>query len=83
MTIHVFPQPEKGMAGNAIEGTQRGGLTARELFAAMAMQGYAANPSDEATPANKDPRVWHAVIAYWSVQAADALIAELAKGPNS
>jgi hypothetical protein len=47
------------------------GLTKRELFAAMAMQGIQANP---------DCSGWaHADIAGAAVRAADALIAELNK----
>ncbi len=46
------------------------GLTKRELFAAMAMQGMLANG---ATYGN------HEEFATWSVKSADALLAELAK----
>jgi hypothetical protein len=50
------------------------GLTKRELFAAMAMQGLCAN---------SDPKIyacgWPALIAGASVDMADALLAELAK----
>ena len=44
------------------------GLTKRELFAAMAMQGYTAN-----TIFHQDN------MAQWCVKCADALLAELAK----
>jgi lactate dehydrogenase-like 2-hydroxyacid dehydrogenase len=47
------------------------GLNKREYFAAMAMQGYLVN---NAKTAIKDEE-----IARWSVEAADALIAELNK----
>jgi hypothetical protein len=47
-----------------------GGLTKRELFAAMAMQGLLATPDYECTPAS---------CAKLSVQYADALIEALAK----
>jgi hypothetical protein len=46
-------------------------LTKREQFAAMAMQGHCANAELTDTPAE--------VIAKWSVEQADALIAELGK----
>jgi len=45
-----------------------GGLTKRELFAAMAMQGMIGDKTLQCDLA-----------AVWSVQAADALLAELAK----
>ena len=45
-----------------------GGLTKRELFAALAMQGMTSNNS---IPVE--------LVAAWSVQYADALLAELAK----
>ena len=48
------------------------GLTKRELFAAMAMQGYLANP-------NVDPDTAVKAYAQHSVTYADALLAELAK----
>jgi hypothetical protein len=50
------------------------GLNKRELFAAMAMQGYRANPHW----AKEDS----GVIAAWSLQDADKLIAELSKAPQ-
>lgn len=53
-----------------------GGLTKRELFAAMAMQGFAADPRFVATSVKSDPPVTAAKIAVlW----ADALLDELAK----
>jgi hypothetical protein len=45
------------------------GLTKREYFAAMAMQGYCVN--------NDTIGVEYALIALWSVQQADALIKAL------
>jgi hypothetical protein len=52
------------------------GLTKRELFAAMAMQGLLA--SDPAYDGS-DP---HGVIAIGAVACADALLAELAREPQ-
>jgi len=49
-----------------------GGLTKREKFAAMAMQGSITSESSSTK---------HDVRAHWAVEAADALIAELAKEP--
>lgn len=49
---------------------QRKGLTKRELLAAMAMQGMAANPYVDQP---------EETLAKWSVKYADALIAELSK----
>lgn len=51
------------------------GLTKRELFAAMAMQGFAADPGiTEARPE---------ALAAGAVRWADALLAELAKEPQA
>ncbi len=47
------------------------GLTKRELFAAMAMQGYNANASESQMPSSRT--------AELSIQDADALLDELAK----
>jgi len=51
------------------------GLTKRELFAAMAMQGLLARYGDDDYQA--------AAIAKWSVEKADALLEELAKGERN
>lgn len=61
--------PSHGSMGEVVQT----GLTIREHFAALAMQGYLASPAlcDQSTP-------WTAV-AKWSVEMADCLIAELAK----
>jgi hypothetical protein len=61
LTIETYPSGSKTIAS---------GLTKREYFAAMAMQGAAADES--ATPETKR-------LAIWAVQMADALIAELNK----
>lgn len=50
------------------------GLTKRELIAAMAMQGYCANSTDGFLKRSSD-----AEVAEMSVNAADALLAELEK----
>ena len=50
------------------------GLTKRELFAAMAMQGLSSNPA--MCTMSDGPA---SAIAQWAVQHADALLAELAK----
>lgn len=52
------------------------GLTKREYFAAMAMQGIMANSDDAIT------RFSHEDIALIAVSTADALIAELNKEPK-
>ncbi|MCL6710483.1 hypothetical protein M8R20_46175 [Pseudomonas sp. R2.Fl] len=49
------------------------GLTKRELFAAIAMQGLLSGEYREATEAQA------AIVARYAVQHADALLAELAK----
>jgi hypothetical protein len=53
------------------DGVYCNGLTKRELIAAMAMQGYLANPDTSGETED--------TYAHWSVKAADALIAELSK----
>ena len=50
-----------------------GGLTKRELFAAMAMQGLLANPDQAMVAMDEDH------VAFSAMQHADALIAELNK----
>ena len=70
----AFPFVETGaMQGESINF----GLTKRELFAAMAMQGMLAQVAAESTPT-----AWDAapeVAAAGAVRCADALLAELAK----
>lgn len=55
------------------EGIQMGGLTKREYFAAMAMQGLFADMTKQDEYTFQD-------VALDAVQAADALLAELEKG---
>ena len=57
------------------------GLTKRELFAAMAMQGMAANPADNYL-AEVDGKIVN-VTSKYAVKYADALIAELNKEVQS
>ena len=66
MDEHVFPEFTNGTTRGANEGF---GLTKRELFAAMAMQGLLAKGG------GGDPEAF----AMWAVRDADALLAELAK----
>ena len=63
----AFARPE----ASGIEA--QSGLTKREYFAALAMQGFSANGNDDLAikPAK--------LIASWAVEQADALIAELNK----
>lgn len=61
-------------------GTALGGLTKRELIAAMAMQGYLSRPP---AMTNESEREYDAKIARWSTDTADALLAELAKEPQA
>lgn len=56
----------------SIEALTQGGLTKRELIAAMAMQGMCANPDPQTAEGNPH-------IPRWAVNMADALLAELAK----
>ena len=49
------------------------GLTKREYFAAMMLQGYSANPHENFTDAH------YGSLARWAVEQADALLAELEK----
>ena len=67
----AFPIPHFAQPNGTIEWGFPG-LCKRELFAAMAMQGIASNPN-AATIEGPD------VVAGAAVEAADALLAELAK----
>ena len=77
----VFP------TGRSIEGMgsiSEGGLTKRELFAAMAMQGLLANRewADCSIHRTPDMKPAEVVIIEIATEAADFLIAELAKEPK-
>lgn len=66
----AFPQSATNFGlSDSVPKPLRGGLTKRELFAAMAMQGLLTNPEFSASLRE----------ANWAVKAADALIAELTK----
>lgn len=67
----AFPQTETSIA----EHPDYQGLTKRELFAAMALQGYVVSVAKE----SNIPGYFYARAASESVAHADALIAELAK----
>lgn len=77
MTSHVFPQHDEVFShpngGKTVVHNNHpiGGLTKRELFAAMAMQGLLANAGTEAFALS---------LGKFSADYADALIAELARG---
>lgn len=58
--------------GEIVAGSHSPGLTKRELFAAMAMQGYCANNSIV-------EETFHEV-ASWSVMQADELLLQLERG---
>lgn len=60
-------------------GTALGGLTKRELIAAMAMQGLASVPFEGGSPWKNVPKE----DAERAVAYADALLAELAKEPQA
>ena len=53
------------------------GLTKREHFAAMAMQGILANPSGHQEPEGAEPEMMLEIVAFASASFADALLAEL------
>lgn len=69
--MRPIPHPDDGAFAAVTDGWTQCGLTKRELFAAMAMQGMAADPGTNELSA-KD-------VALLSVVWADALLAELAK----
>ena len=56
------------------------GLTKRELIAAMAMQGFVSRPPAMTDESDQE---YDAKIARWSIDTADALLAELAKDPQA
>ena len=68
MSDPVFPSHKPGYGG----GEYHLGLTKRELFAAMAMQGQLTSAADCDDSSCEG-------IAKWAVNYADALLAELAK----
>ncbi len=70
-TNKLGSQPAHPVIGSPGAPEDYPGLTKRELFAAMAMQGFAADPD----MAHVEPRA----IAIGAVSWADALLAELAK----
>jgi hypothetical protein len=72
MSDYVFPQPEQGCAGNPIKGTQHGGISLRELFTAIIMQGMLSN-------SNLNPDVPAKVLAKNAVLYATAVLAELSR----
>ena len=63
----AYPSQRLDVSGTPREDLQRG-LTKREYFAAMAMQGMTSNNS-----------ITVETVAAWAVQYADALLAELGK----
>lgn len=79
MTDYAFPQLVKNGDGDYVLGSQAGGLTKRELYAAMALQGMVSDPR-VSFPV---PKPYEVGVAELSVKCADALIAELAKGKSN
>lgn len=73
----AFPVPETAVGGQRM----RGGLSKREYFAAMAMQGMLANPEINKR-ARKNGVYSPREYARWAVDSADALLAELEKEPT-
>ncbi len=73
MSENVFPSVETTPFGSK----SGGGLTKRELFAAMIMQGFAS-----ATPDGMIANATGREIVRFAIISADALIAELAKEPK-
>lgn len=75
MTKHVFPQPEAPVKMN----DPTGGLTKRELFAAMAMQGILASAdfSRLVTASGIKVDQSHSGVVMLACQLSDALLTEL------
>lgn len=87
MDDSAFPTEQgegRAMNGELLTpGLIRGGLTKRELLAAMAMQGYCSISHSVDNPALKKGRDFFiAVLAEQAVAQADALLARLAKSPD-
>lgn len=80
MDSPVFPMAEKVRSGENIFVVQHTGISKRELFAAMALQGAIANPNHTffATTTKDRPDLPDWVFVN-SVKAADALLKELDK----
>lgn len=73
--MNAFPIPELIQDRNGDYSLHcEGGLTKRELFAAMAMQGMLSNPAICDMTSGEASQV-----ALWANQCADALLTELAK----
>lgn len=70
----VHPRTSTVRDGGYMKTITEPGLTKRELFAAMAMQGMLSNPAICDMTSGDASRV-----ALWANQCADALLAELAK----
>ncbi len=68
----AFPVIPIATANGDVIQEGRTGLTKRELFAAMAMQGYCARKFDQGEPTEQH-------VAGWAVAQADALIAALSE----
>jgi hypothetical protein len=69
----AFPQTTNG--SNLTDALIPAGLSKREWFAGLAMQGFVTSLGSSLTTT-------HEMIAEWSVDVADKLIAELAKEPK-
>lgn len=59
---------------NSYTNEWEGGLTKREYFAGLAMQGLLAYPRGQ-----EGETPWSQTVALWAIEAADALLAELEK----
>ncbi len=73
------PQLDWEYVGSDLVSTTSGGLTKREHFAAMAMQGLLANSSTGDSTLWETPEEWTKQMAECSVEFADATLAELEK----
>jgi hypothetical protein len=67
----VFPQPQLVLGNGPVPGTQNGGLTKRELVAAMALQGLLA--------AKPEHYITEGATARTAMRYADELLKALAK----
>lgn len=88
--VMAFPELSRSVTGLGSDGQQHsdhysmGGLTKRELFSAMAMQGLLASPDLAAAATKSAKQVWHSPVlevAGAAVDFADALLAALEPAP--
>jgi len=73
LNLYAFPGRQMALIGDNEEEVATQGITKREYFAGLAMQGMFANPSIDVTVIDEDK------ITQWSVNAADSILKKLSQ----